>query len=113
MPAGIGHGGMPIELGSVGAPSDLSAEIKRGDRRLVLVDRRHSGDLDGIRIGFCGFAALGFDGPTLTIDYVDEHGTQLLRERWAQDGINITGNVLACHPDVAIVPGMSLPDLVS
>ena len=80
----IGHGGMPIELG---------AEVKRHDRQLVFSDTRVAGRIDGVDIGFCGFAVLGFDGPALTIHYIDENGVQLLEERWSAGPGGLSGSV--------------------
>lgn len=73
----IGHGGMPIELGK--AP--------RRERGLVFsderVDPRATAEVGGEdQLGYCGFAMLRFDGPTLSVRYLDDTGAELLEERW-------------------------------
>jgi len=80
----IGHGGMPIELGG---------KVKRPDRALVFTDERQAGDVDGQKIGFCGFAMLRLDGPDLRVEYYDENRTKLLEERWRTGPAGATGSV--------------------
>ena len=67
------NGGMPIE--------GISDKPKR-DRNLVFYDRRKADVLDGVEIGYCGFAVLRFEGQELIISYEDENGLVLLEERW-------------------------------
>jgi Calcineurin-like phosphoesterase len=80
----IGHGGMPVELGST---------VVRPARPAVLIDERKAGIVDGDAIGFCGFASLRFAGPTLVVDYVDEQERVLLSERWTQTPAGLSGSV--------------------
>jgi len=80
----IGHGGMPIELGD---------KIERQDRPLVFSDTRRAGRLDDVDIGFCGYAVLRFAGPALHIEYLDEHQTRLLEERWTLEADGAVGAV--------------------
>jgi 3',5'-cyclic AMP phosphodiesterase CpdA len=80
----IGHGGMPIEVG---------AKVKRRDRPLVFSDERRAGQVDDVSIGFCGFARLGFDGPDLVVEYIDENREKLLEERWSASTGGVKGAV--------------------
>jgi hypothetical protein len=80
----IGHGGMPVELG---------ATLVRSERRPVFIDDRKAATLDGDDIGFCGFASLRFDGPTLAVDYIDEQNRLLLTEQWTHSAAGLTGSV--------------------
>ncbi len=101
----IGHGGMPIELGH---------KIKRTDRSLVVVDERKAGVVDGVEIGYCGFASLAFDGPNLEISYADEKGFLLLREKWVRGpGGSATGSVVFCSPTMTNPAGAPLADMVT
>jgi Calcineurin-like phosphoesterase len=79
----IGHGGMPIELGwKRTRPEPVVFSDERFSNRIV----RRS------RLGYCGFAWLEFDGPTLTITYIDELGTELLEEEWRITAEGLRGN---------------------
>ncbi len=80
----IGHGGMPIELG---------AERKRKDRPLIFSDTREATVIDGVPIGYCGFAVLRFDGPEMHIEYFDEEQHRLLEEHWRVGPQGATGSV--------------------
>jgi hypothetical protein len=100
----IGHGGMPVELG---------AKIERSDRPLIVVDERKKGAVDGVEIGFCGFASLAFDGPSLEITYLDEKGVVLLRETWTQSPSGTTGSIGFCSPSLTNPAGRTLTDLVT
>lgn len=87
----IGHGGMPIE--------DIDMPIRR-QRNLVFCDRRVAGTVDGTQVGYCGFAALEFDGDRLVISYRQETGEVLLRERWSRTSDGARGEVLDCRDDL-------------
>ncbi len=101
----IGHGGMPIEVRQL---------PDRTGPNLVCVDeRRLPRPIDGEAIGYCGFALLRFDGPTLDVSYVDEHGTKLLEERWVRDGAGVVGSVVYGSPGLTIARGKELVDLVA
>jgi len=80
----IGHGGMPIELGT--AP-------KRSDRPLVFTDEREATVLDREAIGYCGFAVLRLVGPALVVEYFDELRKKLLEERWSVGAGGVQGAV--------------------
>jgi hypothetical protein len=80
----IGHGGMPVELG---------APLRKPSRKPVFIDERKAGTLGSDDIGFCGFAMLRFAGPTLSIDYIDEHDCVLLTEQWTQTATGLEGSV--------------------
>jgi hypothetical protein len=73
----IGHGGMPIEL--------AWGDVKDAPKLLFTDERRSANQVDGKELGFCGFALADFDDTTLTITYIDEFGTELLRETWVSD----------------------------
>jgi len=92
----IGHGGMPVELGSTGGST-----LVRPDRRPVFIDERKAATVDGADIGYCGFASLRFDGPTLAVDYIDEQGQLLLTERWTHTSAGLTGSVALHTTDPA------------
>lgn len=72
----IGHGGMPIE--------EIWEHPQR-ERNLVFYDRRQADIVDGVPIGYCGFAVLSFEGQALKISYEDENGVVLLEERWVSE----------------------------
>ena len=67
----IGHGGMPVDRG---APTH--------DPTPVFYDNRLAKNGYGVN----GFVNLTFDGPTLTTNYHDLDGTNVLREEWTVDG---------------------------
>jgi hypothetical protein len=94
-------------------PVELGGKIGRADRPLVVVDDRKKGTVDGVEIGFCGFASLVFDGPRLEIRYVDEKGVVLLRETWTQGPGGTTGSVGFCDPSLTNPAGRTLTDLVT
>lgn len=87
----IGHAGVPFDI----------AYPKR-HRRLVFSDERISSESTNYvdakqQLGFCGFARLTFEGPTLSVEYYDERegSGPLLKETWtwnAQSG-TATGKV--------------------
>ncbi|MGH8620913.1 MAG: metallophosphoesterase family protein [Burkholderiales bacterium] len=77
----IGHGGIPFDI----------AYPKR-HRRLVCSDERISSESTNYvdaeqQLGFCGFALLRFDGPTLSVAYYDERqgSAPLLEETWSRE----------------------------
>lgn len=76
----IGHGGMPVEL-----PDQPPSAGRVRETNLVFYDDRSDPESTktlGKPIGYCGFAALRFDGPVLTIEYVDQNNKLLLTESW-------------------------------
>jgi hypothetical protein len=84
----IGHGGMPIELGW--KRKKLTAA--------VFSDQRLAGtSADGTRIGFCGFALLGFRAERLEITYIDENGQPLVREIWTTRDRALHGSAELLH----------------
>lgn len=95
----IGHGGMPIEL---------KEKVTR-DRPLLLTDRRKREDVDGVALGFCGFAMLRFDGPQLNIEYRDEEDTLVFEEKWTSNKVGATGRKLSILED-AQVPALPTND---
>jgi hypothetical protein len=88
----IGHGGMPVELGS---------RVLRPDRKPVFIDDRQADMVDGTAVGFCGCALLRFDGPTLVVEYIDEMNRVLLSERWTRGATGVTGSVAVHTTDPA------------
>jgi Calcineurin-like phosphoesterase len=88
----IGHGGMPVELNN---------HLVRPSRHAVFIDERKAATLDGDDIGFCGFASLRFDGPTLTVDYIDEQDRVLLTEHWTHTAGGLRGSVTLHTTDPA------------
>jgi hypothetical protein len=99
----IGHGGIPF---------DISYPHRR--RGLVFADERISCDSTNHvnakqQLGYCGFAFLKADGPTLSIAYYDERrDSPLLEEHWSWDepsgkwiGTVEGGDELAKYVDVA------------
>lgn len=99
----IGHGGMPVEIG---------ATMRRSDRNLACWDTRYAGSLDGVPIGYCGYALLDLSGPTLTVAHNDETGATLLTERWTQRSGGCYGEVIAFSPRLAVPPGKAIGMLV-
>lgn len=79
----IGHGGMPVEIGRPLTIADQSVKP-------VFLDARHHLDVGHTPVGYCGYAMLDLDGPTLTVRYLDEYHTLLVEERWtrAADGMH-------------------------
>jgi hypothetical protein len=71
----IGHGGMPVERGS---EPDLPCPLLAWD------NRRYEND-EKIDVGFNGHANLSFDGPEVSMEYVDLDGRVLISERWRVD----------------------------
>jgi hypothetical protein len=92
----IGHGGTPIEL---------KEKLKR-TRPLLLTDRRKKTDLEGIPLGFCGFALLRFDGSQLAIEHRDEENTLIFEERWTSSRLGATGRktFVLQHDQVRVDP---------
>jgi hypothetical protein len=72
----VGHGGMPVERGTV---PDI-----RDCRWLAWDNRRYPND-ENIDIGYNGFANLSFNGPALHVAYYDLTRTLLLTEDWHVD----------------------------
>jgi hypothetical protein len=66
----IGHGGMPVDRG---APQH--------EPMPTFYDNRLSKNLFGVN----GFVNLIFDGPALSVDYLDLDGTRVLHEEWMTD----------------------------
>jgi hypothetical protein len=73
----IGHGGMPVDRGSVPDITDCNC---------VLYDNRRYLSKEDIDVGYNGFITLVFDGPSLDVNYYDLFNTLLLTERWTSDG---------------------------
>ncbi len=69
----IGHGGMPIDIGF---------PVKHPEFSLVLHDERQYEALQGLAVGYNGFANLAFRGNTLEIEYRDIRDQVVLREQW-------------------------------
>jgi hypothetical protein len=70
----IGHGGMPIEIGS---------EIIDGSVPLIFHDNRQYQSAENITVGYNGHANLTFRGNRLSVDYLDLTGKVLLSEQWS------------------------------
>ena len=100
----IGHGGMPVEL---------AEPVRRWDRNLVCWDSRYAVCLDGVPIGYCGYALLQFSGPELTVTYRDEMGATLLEERWTRRPDGCRGEVIAVSARLALPPGVTVGALVA
>lgn len=99
----IGHGGMPVEVGE---------RPKRArERPLVFTDERRAGVAGDVPVGYCGFAVLRFDGPSLTVAYFDEAEQQLLEERWMRTPDSVRGAV-SLGEKLTLHGGRSLEDLV-
>jgi len=77
----IGHGGMPIEVGSRKS-IPRKKKIKRFG--LVLTDNRVREFVDDTPVGHNGYATLTIRGNALTIEHKDE-STWLMREEWTVD----------------------------
>jgi hypothetical protein len=71
----IGHGGMPVDRGT---PAH--------NPNPCFYDNRLSSNSFGVN----GFVNLLFEGPSLSVDYLDLDGSKVLQETWRVDGI---GNV--------------------
>jgi hypothetical protein len=91
----IGHGGMPIELG----------KPPQRDRNLLLYDQRQAGTIDGDPVGYCGYALLKLDGPTLVAEYRDEHGVLVFAEEWTKDATGTHGKVVHVEGVTFAKPG--------
>jgi hypothetical protein len=74
----IGHGGTPVEIKS---PKFQKKKSNYGYDRLMLVDDRLRTTLDGVELGYNGFAMIGIQGEKLTVSYHD-HQQELLNETW-------------------------------
>jgi hypothetical protein len=80
----VGHGGMPVDLGSpTREPHPSFYDNRRGS----------------YGYGVNGHVNLTFDGPTLKASYVDLEGNALLEEDWRAAGGNaeLTGQRVICH----------------
>ncbi len=99
----IGHGGMPIELGSK----------PRRDRNLIFLDQRVACELDGDRIGHCGFALMEVADASLRMAYIDDDGQELFKEEWTARSDGVTGRVLYASKALTLAPSKSLDALVS
>lgn len=74
----IGHGGTPVEIkGS----TFKKKKSNYGYKHLMLVDDRLRTELDGVELGFNGFAMIRIRGEELIISYRD-HMDELLKETW-------------------------------
>jgi Calcineurin-like phosphoesterase len=82
----IGHGGMPVEIGK-DPETTVDESLKP-----VFLDAREHGFVGKTPIGYCGFATLDLDGPSLTVRYYDETPTLLLEETWQQAPSGLTGS---------------------
>jgi hypothetical protein len=71
----VGHGGMPVDRG---APTNKPIPC--------FYDNRLSSKSFGVN----GFVNLLFEGPRLSVDYLDLDGCKVLRETWRVDG---SGNI--------------------
>ena len=102
----IGHGGMPVELG----------EQPKRQRHLVCYDTRANPEnaIGNEPIGYCGYALLGFNANTLTVQYYDEDGELLLEERWVSDPAThqTTGSITHDAHKLHLVDGASIEGLV-
>jgi hypothetical protein len=87
----LGHGGMPVDLSSVHAPSTWP---------LVLYDNRGYPSPEQITVGYNGFANLIFNGNQLTIEYRDLTNQLLLTERWeVNEGVLMGKDIHLVSPD--------------
>jgi Calcineurin-like phosphoesterase len=77
----VGHGGMPVDM----VPTD----IPHPEYAVEFTDNRLYPNDEGLTIGFNGFARLTFQGPVLTAQYVDLHGTVVFSESWAAERGNL------------------------
>ena len=92
----IGHGGMPVEVSQRPGKRERSA--------LVFHDARRAPGYAEPPIGYCGCAMLRFVNATLEVDYVDETGETLLRERWrVTPGGAVSGSVTALSTGLTVV----------
>src|SRR5258705_435202 len=66
----------------------------------------------GKPIGYCGFAALRFDGPVLTIEYVDQNNKLLLTESWDRSAGAPVGHAGAGTEPLHVVHPNGLKGLV-
>jgi len=82
----IGHGGTPVEIKSSKFQKKKS---NYGYNRLMLVDDRLRTTLDGVELGYNGFAKIEIEGEALTISYRDCE-RELLNETW----FNLAGGKL-------------------
>ncbi len=99
----IGHGGMPIEL---------SHPVQRWDRNLACWDSRYATCVDGVPIGYCGYAVLELKGTQLTASYRDETGATVLQEQWIREPGGCRGQVLNASARLAVPPSRSVHALV-
>jgi len=99
----IGHGGMPIEL---------SHPVRRWDRNLACWDSRYATCVDGVPIGYCGYAVLELKGTQLTASYRDETGATVLQEQWIREPGGCRGQVLDASARLAVPPGRTIQELV-
>jgi Calcineurin-like phosphoesterase len=79
----IGHGGMPVELGS----PDSSRPLRFCDQRYYDPDTQTI--VPGpTEYGVNGYARLTFNGPNLTVEYRDIEDTLMVTEQWQAQGSN-------------------------
>lgn len=76
----IGHGGIPFDI----AYPHRNRNLVFSDER---IDCETTNQIDAKQqLGYCGFALLTFEGPSLRVDYYDEREeAPLLVERWSYD----------------------------
>jgi hypothetical protein len=73
--------------------------LPRRERNLVVYDNRPAQTVNNVKIGFCGFAILRFEGNVLTASYEDERGDVLLQERWVTGPEGEKGELLDVRAD--------------
>jgi hypothetical protein len=104
----IGHGGMPVELGSF-----KKAPGNSGYDKLVMVDDRPMPGTEAYPLGYNGYAMIRVAGPRLTIEYHDKN-CLLFTEEWTADGKGgMTGAITTPpHPQLRPVAGKTWGDAV-
>jgi hypothetical protein len=91
----IGHGGMPVELGSSGFKR---SDDKHGSSKLVYVDKRRRIDEPGCVLGYNGYVLLKLLDKRLDIFYHDANG-EILSEFWIAN--TQTGMIKGCFNESA------------
>jgi hypothetical protein len=112
----IGHGGMPVELGTFKTKGATPADP--ANRNLVMYDGRLRATIDNnIALGHNGYAILELDGSKLAVKYYDESfvdaqgaRSPIVEERWSVDlatGV-LNGESIVDHTEpVVAAPGVT------
>ncbi|MDQ3278462.1 MAG: metallophosphoesterase [Bacteroidota bacterium] len=114
----IGFGGTPVEIGGKGF--QLSTKLQGYDK-LVAVDRRRNKRVEGVDVGFNGYAVAKLRDSVLAIEYHDsdasdrDHPGPLVVETWRADLAtgDIQGTIQECKKGLlTFAEGKTLADAV-